>query len=72
MKSKKPVLMKEVSHMAKIVCYEEVCGINDKIHLRNWILAALAVAVLIETAIIVQTSFTVFELLNLAIFPTDF
>ena len=72
MKLDKLILPKEVIKMTKAICYEEVCEIASQIHLRNWILLGLAVAVMIEVAIIANTAMTLSEFLNIAIYPTDF
>lgn len=58
--------------MTKAICYEEVCEIASQIQLRNWILLVLAVAVIIEVLIIANTAMTFSDILNLAIYPTDF
>jgi hypothetical protein len=64
--------MKRVIHMARTICYEEVCKPDDKIHLRSTILLILSVAVVITAAVVAQHAYAGLVSLEFSLFPTDF
>ena len=58
--------------MSKTICYEEVCGVHDKIHLLSIVLVALAAATVILGVITVDADKVGFEFLSIPMIPTDF
>ena len=58
--------------MSKTICYEEVCGVHEKIHLLSLVLVALASATVILGVITVDAAKVGFEFLSIPMIPTDF
>jgi hypothetical protein len=57
--------------MNKTFCYEEFCGTDDKIHVRTLIVFALAVAVAITAALVVNAAVKELGFLTLPFYPTE-
>ena len=58
--------------MSKTICYEEVCGVHEKIHLLSIVVIALAAATVILGVITLDSARTGFEFLNLPLLQTDY
>lgn len=58
--------------MSKMICYNEVCGVHDKIHLLSLVLVSLAVATIILGVITLDAARIGFEFLSIPLIPTDF
>lgn len=66
------ISLKEVIKMTRTICYEEVCGINDKIHLWSILLTSVIAATVIYGALLINTAWVGLELSNISLFPTEF
>ena len=58
--------------MSKTICYEEVCGVHEKIHLLSIVVIALAAATVILGVITLDAARVGFDFLNLPMIPTDY
>jgi len=58
--------------MSKTFCYEEVCGIRDKIHVLPLFLGVLAVSTVIVGVILANAAVMNVEFLNIPFLPLDF
>lgn len=66
------ISLKEVIKMTRTICYEEVCGINDKIHLWSILLVSVVAATVIYGALLINTAWVGLELSSISLFPTEF
>ena len=57
--------------MAKTFCYEEFCGTEDKIHVRTLIVFALAVAVAVTAALVINAAAKEVGFLTIPFYPTE-
>lgn len=58
--------------MARTICYEEVCGVHDKINFLSLALGVLVVATVILGIITVNAATIGFDLVNLPLIPENF
>ncbi len=58
--------------MTKTFCYEEFCGNDDTIHVRTWIVFALAVAVAITAAAVINGAVNEASFLTFPFTPPEF
>ena len=58
--------------MTKTFCYEEFCGNDDTIHVRTWIVIALAVAVAITAAAVINDAVNEAGFLTFPFTPPEF
>lgn len=57
--------------MAKKICYGELCRVDQKIHLQNWLIIGLSAAVIIAAALIGYSVITGTDFLSIPIFPSQ-
>ncbi len=58
--------------MSKTICYEEVCGVHDKINFFSLVIVTLAAATVILGVITLDAARVGFEFLSIPMIPTDF
>ncbi len=58
--------------MTKMICYDEVCGPNDKIHLWSLVLGALVIMTAVSAVVLAGTVLTGLEPVMIPWYPTDF
>lgn len=57
--------------MTKTFCYEEFCGTDDKIHVRTLIVFALAIAVIITAATVINAAIKEVGFLTIPFYPPE-
>ena len=58
--------------MLKEICYEENCGIDDRFHLRTWIVIGLVAAVIVAVWIVTNNLISGIEHLSFPLIPTEY
>ena len=58
--------------MTKMICYDEFCGPDNKIHLWSLVLAALAIITAVSAVVIAGDFLAGFESVVIPWYPTDF